>query len=238
MKSAGPCPVLLDLGNTLVEYYDSDSFGPILETAVENALQVLRARGLTTISFDAALRAAVEENREATDFRVRPLLDRLSRIFRLPLADHSELGEMLCEAFLIPIFRVGRLYEDSIPTLRALKTAGHATAIVSNLPWGSPSMPWHRELSRLGLTRCVDHVVLCADVGWRKPARDIFVHAAALLGAQCSDCTFAGDDLLWDVQGSQAAGMRPVLVDRNERHRSYEGQRVTNLAELTGLFSC
>jgi FMN phosphatase YigB (HAD superfamily) len=43
---------------------------------------------------------------------------------------------------------------------------------------------------------------------------------------------FVGDDLRWDIEGSTAVGMRPVLIDRDGRHPEYKGERVADLREV------
>ncbi len=127
---------------------------------------------------------------------------------------------------------MGRLYEDTLPTLARLRTAGYATAIVSNAPWGSPPQLWHEELGRLGLSTAVDKIVMCGDVGWRKPAPQIFLHAAAELGIPCDRCAFVGDELQWDIVGSSAVGMRSILIDRDDLHSNFEGARARHLLEI------
>jgi putative hydrolase of the HAD superfamily len=176
--------------------------------------------------------AAVTENREAPDYRVTPMTNRFERIFQVSFADDPSLAATICERFMAPIFARGRVYDDTLPTLAMLRDAGVRTAIVSNAPWGSPPEVWRRELRRLGLSEAADVVVLCGDVGWRKPAPQIFHHAASELGCQPEECMFVGDDLGWDVEGSAAVGMRPMLIDRDGRHAGYKGQRVTLLSEI------
>ncbi len=161
-----------------------------------------------------------------------PLTDRLERIFRVSLADDPALANTLCERFLAPIFAVGRVYDDALPALARLRQVGMQTAIVSNAPWGSPPQLWRRELRRLGLAGAVDAVVLCGDVWWRKPAPAIFHHALRKLGCRAAECAFVGDDLRWDIEGSAAVGIRPILIDRDGRYPGYEGERV---ADLDGL---
>jgi putative hydrolase of the HAD superfamily len=107
--------------------------------------------------------------------------------------------------------------------------------VVSNSPWGSPPAAWRKELERLGLAPLVDSIVLCGDCGWRKPSPRIFEHACAELGVRGDECIFVGDDLEWDVAGSAAAGMRPVLIDRDGRYSSFTGLRIRRLNELTTL---
>ena len=220
--------VLFDLGNTLVSYYRASEFRPILERAIDEVMGELRSRAMAKGSYEAALERALAENREAGDFRVMPLASRLERIFELSPHDAS-LAALLCEIFLRPIFAVGRVYEDTIPVLRKLRAAGYRTAIVSNAPWGSPPQSWRRELRRLGLAALVDSVAICGDVGWRKPAPQIFEHAAAELGVRCRECLFVGDDPRWDIEGSAAVGMRPLLIDRAGDQLAYRGERVIDL---------
>jgi len=223
-----PSAVLFDLGNTLARYYSSDEFQPILERAVDSVIAELGARGVATVDRATALVAAGAENREASDFRVTPMGERLVRVFGLA-PDDSAAIEALCERFLEPIFAIARVYDDVVPVLTQLRDAGFRTAIVSNAPWGSPSASWRREIERLGVSSLVDATVLCGDVGWRKPARQIFLHAAGELGVDCRQCVFVGDDLRWDIEGSKAVGMRPVLIDRDDRHRGFRGDRIRDL---------
>lgn len=227
--------VLFDLGSTLASYYRRDEFGPILERAVAGVRQQLLDVGRSVVPFEAALERAKAENREAADHRFAPLAERLARIFDVEPAARAELDDVLCERFLEPIFAVGRAYADARTTLEDLRARGLRTAIVSNSPWGSPPSAWRRELGRLGLAALVDAVVLCGDVGWRKPSPRIFEHACARLGVGSADCVFVGDDLEWDVAGSAAAGMKPVLIDRDDRHATFAGLRIRSLSELAAL---
>ncbi|MGD8340975.1 MAG: HAD family hydrolase, partial [Gammaproteobacteria bacterium] len=218
--------ILFDLGNTLAAYYRARDFMPILEESVGSVLAELEARELTTVSLDAAIESAAAENRESSEFRVTPLGQRLERIFRVSLADDASLESALCARFLEPIFRVARLYEETLSVLETLRREGYPTGIVSNTPWGSPPEPWREEIARLGLGARVDAAVFCGDVGWRKPDRRIFQRAAEAVGREPAQCVFVGDDLEWDIAGSESAGMRPVLIDREGRHPDFYGERL------------
>jgi putative hydrolase of the HAD superfamily len=81
----------------------------------------------------------------------------------------------------------------------------------------------------------VDAVVLCGDVGWRKPAPEIFHHAVRKLDCRPEECIFVGDDLRWDIEGSASVGMRPVLIDRDGRHPEHRGKRVTGLDDVLAV---
>ena len=227
--------VLLDLGNTLAAYYRPDEFLPILEVAIGDVVDALRSMGVEPVPLDAALASAALENRESKDFRFTPMVERFERIFRVPLVDDPQLSTRLCEVFLRPIFSVGRVYDDTLPVLHCLGGSGHPLAIVSNAPWGSPPDMWRAEIGRLGLSSLVDAVVLCGDVGWRKPAREIFEYSAAALDRAPEQCIFVGDDLRWDIAGGEAVGMRSILIDRDRRNRHYAGERVEDLEQLLAM---
>lgn len=66
------------------------------------------------------------------------MTERFERIFQVSIVGDQALADITCERFLAPIFAIGLVYEDALPTLARLRDAGVQTAIVSNAPWGSP----------------------------------------------------------------------------------------------------
>lgn len=197
--------VLFDLGNTLVSYYERKDFPPILQAAIG---EVERFAGTK-----ADWNQVQAEKFTAKDFRVRKLEERLSRIFAETTWDEAKTLEA-CRRFMTPIFGIARLYDDVLPALNSLKERGIKTAIVSNTPWGSPSVLWREELARLGLADAVDLAVFCTDCGWRKPARQIFDYTLEKLQATPECCLFVGDDPRWDIAGPHVVGMDALLIDR------------------------
>ena len=163
--------VLLDLGNTLVRYYELKDFQPILQSGIRQAMCYLDGAGFPLPPSQQVLHNVSEEDYESPDHRVRPLEDRLKRIFGLKevLITPPVLDEM-CRHFMAAIFACARVYDDTLPFLRELRLQGFDTGIISNAPWGSPSHLWHEELERHGLDRYVEHAIFCSEVGWRKPA--------------------------------------------------------------------
>ncbi len=223
--------VLFDLGNTLVSYYRSDEFEPILRECVASAASVWCGHGLS-IDVDAAFEQAKSLNRERTDLRVWPLSERLAQLF--PGLSTDPAGILMAEAtqaFLGPIFMSGVIDPQAQTVLRRVREMGYRTAIVSNTPWGSPAGPWRRELGRMGLAELVDETVFCVDVGWRKPAPAPFHEALSRLGVAAPRAVFVGDDAQWDVKGAKDAGMEPILLATS--HTEAEG--VTVISQLGEL---
>jgi len=103
---------------------------------------------------------------------------------------------------------------------------------VSNTPWGSPASLWREEIERLGLSEYVDVLVFCTDVGWRKPAKQIFEFALEKLQALPQDCIFVGDHPGWDLTGPRAVGIEAILIDRRGAMHDTGEDSIQNLHEL------
>jgi len=224
--------LLFDLGGTLVHYYDRHQFPGILRQAVSGVLDELQNRDLLNVEPRSIWERVAEEDYESEDYRVRPLEGRLARIFDIDLFEHPGLAADLCRVFIEPIFARGSVYEDAVPALEEAGSRGFRTAIVSNTPWGSPTGLWREEVERLGLRRLVEEVIFCRDVGWRKPARQIFEHTLEKMRASPDRCVFVGDDPRWDVKGSAAAGIESVLIDRNTALSDAGEGPITTLVQI------
>jgi HAD superfamily hydrolase (TIGR01509 family) len=224
--------VLFDLGGTLAGYYTRAEFPPILERAIGEVCGYLAEEGL--LHDDAASRweRVRAEDHEDADHRVRPLGERLLRIFQLDLAPTSPRVADLCARFMQPIFALACLYEDTVEVLDDLTARGVRMAVVTNTPWGSPAALWHGEIERLGLARHIETVVSCAEVGWRKPAPPIFQRALAKLNVSAKECLFVGDDPRWDIAGPRAVGIDALLIERGEPLRHPEERPIRSLREL------
>jgi putative hydrolase of the HAD superfamily len=220
--------VLFDLGGTLAEYFTK--WTPVLRQSISEAHAYLAGHGLCTESVDDVWPRVEADNHEARNYRVRPLEKRLQRIFRLPASTDRMDG--LCRAFMGQAFAMGKCYPDSVPVLRELRANGLKLAIVSNLPWGSPAYLWHDEIRRLGLHECVDEVVTCTDVGWRKPASPIFRYALDKLEVSVEDAVFVGDDPRWDLVGPRRIGMDAVIISRESIRPDIDAPQITDLHQL------
>jgi FMN phosphatase YigB (HAD superfamily) len=201
--------VLFDLGNTLVSYYQPADFMPVLRRSLNACLLTLGHSPLGREAQTALVHQALEMNQERADLAVWPLEERLRVLFSHYRPD-TTLTERLCGAFLEPIFSTARISREALPVLTGLKRAGVKTGIVSNTPWGSSGRAWRSELTRHGLV--ADAIVFCTDVGWRKPHPAPFRRALELLDVSAKEAVFVGDDPVWDVEGANGAGVRPILL--------------------------
>ena len=230
---------LFDYGDTLVKYYKgSAEFFPILKKALANISTFLTEQQIFHENLDLVWKRAILENYESKDYRVRPLADRLQRIFQLH--DLNELNLMkMQEKFMEPIYSIAEMYQDSIPTLKELKHKfGVSITIVSNTPWGSPSSLWKKELQRFGLDSSrnfIDLTAFCVEVGWRKPAPPVFQYVLDTLHLDPKDCVFIGDNHTWDVKGPNQMKIDAILLDRKQKYNHLTVPKIHGLEELFEL---
>jgi putative hydrolase of the HAD superfamily len=228
--------ILFDLGNTLVEYYHRPQWPAVVEETIGAVQDFLRSHNLLTIPPDKIWYNVEHERHDPPDHRVIPLAERLSRVFALDGVNGS-IKDQMCRVFLEPIFARGRMYDDTLPCLKILRNRGFRIGIVSNTPWGSGGDLWREELKRLGLFDMADETIFCTDVGWRKPARQIFDYTLKKFTVAAADCVFIGDDPRWDIEGPHAIGMDAVLLDRMAQPDCPSKTTVQNLNEFVKLLS-
>jgi putative hydrolase of the HAD superfamily len=225
--------ILFDLGGTLVRYCDRSEFSAFLEQAINTVRDYLHLIGLLQVSREDVCERVLLEDYENEDYRVRPLEQRLIRIFQLHNEVCSnELLETVCECFMAPFFEPAQLYDDTIPVLHQLNSEGYRVTIVSISLWGCPVHLWREEIIRHGLNKLIGTSVFCRDVGWRKPAQQIFRYALEEVGSRPEDCLFIGDDPRWDFFGPKAVGIGAVLLDRLGEMREVTEERIETLYQV------
>jgi putative hydrolase of the HAD superfamily len=119
------------------------------------------------------------------------------------------------------------LFDDVIPVLERLRSAGLTLGIVSNFE------EWlERLLERLGVRELFDVRVISGIEGLEKPDPRIFLLAMDRVGVEPNRSVYVGDNPALDVEPARAVGMFPVLVDRRDRYLDAPGSRISSLEEL------
>jgi len=95
------------------------------------------------------------------------------------------------------------LYDDVLPTVKALKQRGLILGLISNI-----------YLGRAGLETYLDFVVTSKEAGADKPESPIFLLALERAGVNASEAVYVGDQYQTDVLGARGVGITPILIDR------------------------
>lgn len=119
-------------------------------------------------------------------------------------------------------------YPDAADSLRTLREAGLATAVISNADGRV------RDLLRdAGLLPHLDYVMDSHEEGVEKPDPAIFERALARSATTAAHAVYVGDIYEVDVVGARAAGLTPCLLDPHDRYASADCLRFASMAELT-----
>jgi HAD superfamily hydrolase (TIGR01509 family) len=133
------------------------------------------------------------------------------RILRADGAEaRPDLVRALVELDRELLLRSARLYDDALPFLRALRSAGIKIAIVSNCSEHTRDL-----LEGNGVAGLADALVLSCEVGAEKPAAEIFGYALDQLGVTASSAVFVDDQPSY-CAGAAALGITAVQIVRGE----------------------
>jgi putative hydrolase of the HAD superfamily len=131
------------------------------------------------------------------------------------------------------------LYDDVVPVLGQLKTAGVRVGLISNSHRCLASFQEHFELGTM-----VSAAVSSSDHGFMKPHESIFRAAMELAGALPAESLMVGDSVRQDIEGALAAGMAAVFLHRagqphHEQQRLAERgvPTISSLVELPAILS-
>ncbi len=116
------------------------------------------------------------------------------------------------------------LYEDTVPTLAALRAAGLKLGLVSNSARDVREFARHHALD-------VDAGISSFHHGKTKPHASIFRAVLELLDVEPADAAMVGDLIEDDIEGAMALGMQAVLLDRAGLHPEFE-PRIADLGAL------
>jgi putative hydrolase of the HAD superfamily len=115
-------------------------------------------------------------------------------------------------------------YDDVLPGLLRLK----GRVLVGSVSNGNA------DLKTIGLSHHFKATVHAHELGYGKPDPAIFHAACKQLGVQPAEAVHVGDDILLDVKGAQAAGLRAVWLNRTGSAAHLE-HGVTPDAIVTGF---
>jgi putative hydrolase of the HAD superfamily len=117
-----------------------------------------------------------------------------------------------CDAFFPELYqrfasaKVWRVFDDVRPALVKLKEQGIKLGVISN--WDERLRPL---LDQMELTPFFDVIVVSGEVGFCKPAPEIFREALRLLKVPPAQVLHIGDNEDEDIAGAQKVGMQATI---------------------------
>jgi HAD superfamily hydrolase (TIGR01549 family) len=131
-----------------------------------------------------------------------------SRVFHELIAAGPGVDRDLANALYDVMLDTWHAYDDTVPTLQALKAAGIRVCLLSNA-----GVPIRNVLDREGVSPLVDAVVLSYEVGCVKPDHRIFRAALSALGLEATSVLMVGDNAN-DDGGGASLGLRTLILPR------------------------
>ena len=120
------------------------------------------------------------------------------------------------------------LFDDVVPLLDDLKSRGLTLGLISNI-----EQDMTETLARLKLPSWLKVIVTSQDAGAGKPGPEIFRYALEQAGVSPEESIYVGDQYQVDVVGSRGAGMKAVLIDRNDYYGDdVDCIKIASLAEV------
>jgi putative hydrolase of the HAD superfamily len=208
--------VTFDVGGTLIEPWPS--VGHVYaKVAAEHGVTIFSPEQLNE-RFKAAWRS-----RQTFEYSRAGWAELVEEVFGNCKPPSRTFFSELYDQFTEPA--AWRIFEDVIPALDQLLSDGVRLAVISN--WDERL----RELlKKLDLDRYFETLAISCEVGFSKPSRAIFRHAAAKLDLEPDSILHIGDSPEMDVIGAHAAGFHALQIHRTEKSRD---GGLCSLAELS-----
>jgi putative hydrolase of the HAD superfamily len=227
--------VLFDWGGTIVR--DDTVLPGVPAPAVAAYLSKSLGTALSAAGFEHAFRAILPEYRPGQTETAPTLQRLLGETFTwLGLAVSASEVEACAHIFFRESMHNLAVYDDARALLASLRYRGYKTGVVTNAIF--PAALFELKVNELGLAGQIDTFVSSADVGLAKPNPSPYLRALDALKVEPHEAVFVGDTAATDVVGARAAGMRAVLLERNDRARDRAGflviERLTALNDLLG----
>ncbi len=205
--------VIFDLGSTLQEYRHED-WKAIVKALNHDLYTYMASRGhadrLPPLdAFLELVNTSMQTRRAqaANTLRGFSMLDVLGPILMEHGIDAPDTHEYL-SVWYKSLAGLVYVRPDVQPTLRLLKEQGLKLGLVSNTTW--PASIHDPDLERFGIKDMLECRLYSCEVGWEKPAPQIFLAALDCMDLRPEETAFVGDFLRYDVVGAQAVGMKGV----------------------------
>ncbi|MEO5569396.1 MAG: YjjG family noncanonical pyrimidine nucleotidase [Bacteroidia bacterium] len=93
------------------------------------------------------------------------------------------------------------------------------------------------KLDGSGLTKYFEEIIISEKTGYKKPDKEIFLHALEISSANVNESIMIGDDMEADIKGAINAGMDVVYFNPEKKlHEEKITFEINSLSELKNIF--
>jgi putative hydrolase of the HAD superfamily len=212
MKTTTPKAILFDLDDTIISFSGS-SEACWREVCERFASQI---PGLTSIQL---LEAILEFAHWYWDDAARHKRGRLGlrQARREVLAgaflslkiDNATLANEIADAFSNLREASISLFPGAVETLVHLHSWGIKLGLITN----GDSEGQRRKINTFGLAPLFDCILIEGENGFGKPEPEVYKLALQRLGIGPEEAWMVGDNLVWDIEAAQKAGIKAIWVD-------------------------
>ncbi len=224
--------VFFDLGDTLITSMETeDTFQIILqEKKIEKTLDEIKK------AHRKASKKFIAKKLDRRPAGVGDFNDVYSKwndeiIKELGIKD-KELGKYISQRWFDVVGL--RAYDDSVVVLNRLSAMGLRIGIVTN-GYKEEAYTVFKMIDSPLKTSMFDIIVGRDTAGAAKPDPRPFLHASGSLGLKPDEVLFVGDSYHNDYEGSQGAGMKPVLILRGRQPPAEAPDDITTIQTLDEL---
>ena len=127
-----------------------------------------------------------------------------------------------------------RLFDDTLPVLNRISAMGVRIGIISN----GFMEEVNYFMEKVKLDKSMFSVIVSRETaGAGKPDPRPFLHGAGSFGLRPDEVLFVGNDFNKDYEGSQGAGMKPVLILRGGKPPAEAPDDITTIQTLDELMN-
>ncbi len=206
-----PQAILIDLDDTILDSTDS-STRVWRSAAARFAHEIGRSPHEINAAIDRARDAYWSDPDRNAAGRLNLYRARID-VVRMALQelgqDHDGLAERFADDYTRRRVDAMQPFPGAIETIKHLRHKGVKLGLISN--GHGPSQ--REKVTRFGLDRLFDAVLIEGEFGMGKPDARVFEHMLDTLGVDAQDAWMVGDNLDWEVEAPQRLGMKAIWVD-------------------------
>lgn len=178
---------------------------------------------LISIAFSKT-RAKIRTFGRIDNFREKQI-EFFSQFLGIPIEKGRELSSKLIYEQFVLMFKYIKPFPEVEAVLKRFKAAGIKLGVISDFPV-------KEKLSWLGLDKYWDAVLSADEIGCLKPLPDTFMMMAEKLNIAPEKIIYVGNHYLYDIIGSNSAGMKSAHFCRFKKKNSIADYTFYNYSKL------